>query len=82
MVLDSIESLYTIKDEADENVEPPTIYSLALKDNEVITFVEAIKHKNGEEEEEVHDHYATITKFKCPDNPNHFVQSMSLPTTR
>ena len=84
MVLDSIESLYTINEEANENVEPPTIHSLALKlkDNKVIPFVKAFKHKNGQEEDEVQDHYASITKFKCPDNPNHFVQSISLPTTR
>ncbi len=24
------------------------------------------------------DHHATITKYKCPDNPNHVLQSMSL----
>jgi hypothetical protein len=56
--------------------------ALKLKDNKVIPFVKAFKHKNGQEEDEVQDHYASITKFKCPDNPNHFVQSISLPTTR
>ena len=40
-------------------------------------FAKAFKHKNRKEEEEVQDHYATITKFKCPDNPNHVAQSMS-----
>ena len=81
-VVDSIESLYTLKEEASENVEPPTKHSLALEENKVIPFVEAFKHKIGEEEKESQDHYATIPKFKCPDNLNHVVQSMSLPTTR
>lgn len=76
MLVDLIESLNTIKEEADENSETPVKHSLALKDK-VIIFVEAFKHKIGEDEEEAQDHYATITKFKCPDNPNHVAQSMA-----
>jgi hypothetical protein len=41
LVVDSIERLNTIKEEADEDVEPPTEHSLALEDK-VITFVEAL----------------------------------------
>ena len=40
----------TIQEEADEDVEPLTDYSLALKDK-VITCVEAYEHKIGEAEE-------------------------------
>ena len=76
MLVDLIESLNTIKEEADGNSETSVKHSLALKDK-VIIFVEAIKHKIGEDEEEAQDHYATITKFKCPDNPNHVAQSMA-----
>ena len=62
MVVDLIESLNTIKEEADEDIELPTEHSLALKDK-VITFVEAFKHKIGEVEEEAQDHCATIRKI-------------------
>ena len=43
MVIDSIESVNTIKEEADEGVEPPTKHFLALEDK-VNTFVEAFEH--------------------------------------
>ena len=77
MVVDLIESLNTIKEEADDDVEPPTEHSLALKDK-VLTFDEAFEHKIGEAEEEVQDHYATVRRIKCLDNPNHVAQLMSL----
>ena len=50
MVVNSIESLNTSKEETDEVVEPPTEHSLALKEMDIM-FVVAFEHKIGEAEE-------------------------------
>ena len=79
MVVDSNESLNTIKEEAGENIEPPTKHSLALKDK-VIMFVEAFKHKIEKEEEEVQGHYAIVKNLSS--QPQSCCTINVSPTTR
>jgi len=51
MVVGLIGRLNAIKEEVNENTEPPIKQSLGLEEN-VITFVKAFEHKIGEKEED------------------------------
>ena len=77
MVVDLIESFDTIKEEADERMlshQQNIRWHSRIRSSHLLTF----DHKIGEAEEEAQDHYATIRKIICPNNPDHVAQSMSL----